>query len=170
MGKDSKKFIQRVTGTFLYYARAVNVAMLVALSAIMAERADPTEDTLIKTNEFLTFSASNIVLNIHSNDLYLMEPKARSRAGGNFFMSDNTKDPKDNEAILNIAKIIKNIMLFAAEAEIGALFINSRQAIPTQTMLGKMGHPQPPTPIQTNNTTALGFIKKNFHPQSHKIS
>jgi hypothetical protein len=25
-----------------------------------------------------------------------------------------------------------------------------------------LGHPQPPTPIQTSNTTALGIVNKNF--------
>ncbi len=40
-------------------------------------------------------------------------------------MSDNTKDPKDNGAILNIAKTMKNVVLSAAEAKIGVVFINS---------------------------------------------
>ncbi|MCP4744855.1 MAG: hypothetical protein GY874_01760, partial [Desulfobacteraceae bacterium] len=161
----TKKYIQQVTGTFLYYARAVDATMLVALSAITAEQSKPTGDTLKKTKKFLdyvalhpdavlTFSASNMVLNVHSNASYLTEPKARSRAGRHFFMSNNSKEPKDNGAILNVAKIIKNVMSSAAEAEIGALFINSRQAVPTRTALEEMGHPQSPTPIQTNNTTA----------------
>ena len=78
----------------------------------------------------LTFSASNMVLNVHIDASYLTEPKARSRAGGHFFLSDNSKDPTDNGAVLNVAQIIKNVMSSAAEAELGALFINSRQAIP----------------------------------------
>ena len=32
--KDSKTFVQQVTGTFLYYARAVDSTILVALSAL----------------------------------------------------------------------------------------------------------------------------------------
>ena len=32
-------------------------------------------------------------------------------------MSDNTKDPRDNGAVLNIAKIMKNVMSSVAEAE-----------------------------------------------------
>ena len=34
---DNKTFIQQVTGTFLYYARAVDSTMLVALSAIASQ-------------------------------------------------------------------------------------------------------------------------------------
>ena len=59
-------------------------------------------------------------------------------------------------------------MSSAAEAEIGALFINSRQAIPARTLLEEMGHKQPPTPIMTDNTTALGFVTKNLWPKQTK--
>ena len=81
-----------MTGTFLYYARAVDPTMLVALSAIAADQADPTENTYEKTLYFLdyvathpdaiiTFKKSKMVLAIHSDASYLTEPKARSSAG-----------------------------------------------------------------------------------------
>ena len=38
LGKETKKYIQQVLGTFLYYARAVDPTMLVALSAIASEQ------------------------------------------------------------------------------------------------------------------------------------
>ena len=37
LDKDRKKFVQQVTGTFLYYAQAVDSTMLVALSALESE-------------------------------------------------------------------------------------------------------------------------------------
>jgi hypothetical protein len=43
----------------------------------------------------------------------------------------------------------------------GALFINSQEAIPQRQLLAEMGHPQPPTPIQIDNTTALGVVNNN---------
>ena len=116
----------------------------------------------------LTYSESNMVLNVHSDASYLSKPKAKSRAGGHFFMSNNEKDPADNGAVLNIAHLIKAVMSSAAEAEIGALFLNSRQAIPARTMLEEMGHIQSPTPIQIDNTTALGFVMKNLSPKATK--
>ena len=70
--------------------------------------------------------------------------------------------------MLNIAQIIKAVMSSAAEDEIGALFLNSRQAIPARTTLEEMVHKQPPTPIQTDNTTALGFVTKNLQPKATK--
>ena len=177
--KDVTKFIQQVTGTFLYYARVVDPTMLVALSAIAADQATPTERTLEKALYFLdyvarhpdaiiTFKKSSMILAIHSDASYLTEPKARSRAGGHFYMADDGDDQPNNGPVHNVAQIIKNVMTSAANAEIGALYINSRQAVPARQLLEEMGHKQPPTPIQTDNTTALGFVTKNLQPKATK--
>ena len=45
----------------------------------------------------------------------------------------------------------------SAEAEIGAGYINGQDAVPIRTTLIEMGHPQPPTPLQVDNTTARSF-------------
>ena len=74
---EKTKFIQQVTGTFIYYARAVDPTMLVALSAIAADQSAPTEMTYEKIVFFLdyvashpdailTFKSSNMVLAVHS--------------------------------------------------------------------------------------------------------
>ncbi len=81
--------------------------------------------------------------------------------GGHFFMSSNTAKSPNNGAILTIAQIIKAAMSLAAEAEVGALCINCREAIPACHTLKFMGHPQPPTPMQTDNTTALSLVNNN---------
>ena len=41
-------------------------------------------------------------------------------------MSNNIEFPPNNVAVLTIAKIFKAVMSSAAEAELGALFINCR--------------------------------------------
>ena len=74
------------------------------------------------SDAILTFSASSMVLNVHSNALYLCKPKAKSRVRGYFFLSSNTKNHVDNEAVLNIAKILKNVMSSATETVIGPCF------------------------------------------------
>ena len=76
----------------------------------------------------------------------MAEPKSRSRAGGHFYLANEAeeRDPA-NGPVHNIAQIIRNVMTLAADAEIGALFINSRFAIPARQLLEEMGHPQPPT-------------------------
>ena len=171
VGKKEQTFIQQVTGTFQYYVRAVDPTMSVAMSSIAAEQSKPTERTLEKTLYFLdyvashpdailTYNKSSMVLAVHSDASYLSVPKARSRAGGHFYMSNNDEEPPNNGSVHNIAQIIKNVMTSAADAEIGALYANLRQAIPARQLLDEMGHTQPPTPIQTDNTTALGFVTK----------
>ena len=59
-------------------------------------------------------------------------------------------------------------MSSAANAELGALFINAREAALMRHLLIEMGHPQPPTPIQVNNTTALGVVKQTIQPKQTK--
>ena len=49
----------------------------------------------------------------------------------------------------------------AAEAKVGALYINFREAVPARHSLEFMGHKQPSTPMQTDNTTALGVVNSN---------
>jgi hypothetical protein len=78
----------------------------------------------------ITYHASDMVLVVHSDTSYLSEPKARSQAGGQFFLLSDVANPLDNGAVLNLAQLIKAVMSSAAEAELGALYINAREAIP----------------------------------------
>jgi len=112
----------------------------------------------------LTYNASNMILVVHSDTSYFSKSKARNQAGGHFFMSSATEDLANNGAILNFAQLIKAIMSSATEAELGALYINAHKAIPKQQLLHEMGHPQPPTPMQANNSTALGVVNSNIQP------
>jgi hypothetical protein len=73
-------------------------------------------------------------------------------------MSSNTPCPHNNSAVLTIAQIIMAVMSLAAEAKIGALYINCQEAVPACHTLEFLGHPQPSTPIQTNNTMALSIV------------
>jgi len=48
-----KRRIQQIVGSFLYYARAVDSTILMALSAIVTQQRAPTEETLARVNQFL---------------------------------------------------------------------------------------------------------------------
>ncbi len=130
--------------------------MLTALSAIVSAQAEPTEETMTRCKYFLDYAAthpyailtykrSDMVLVVHSNASYLSEPKARSRAGSHFFLSSDVADPIDNGAVLTIAALIKAVVSSAAEAKLGALYINACKAVPQRCTLEEMGHKQPPT-------------------------
>ncbi len=77
-------------------------------------------------------------------------------------MSNNDVIPSNNGEILTILQIIKSVMSSAAEAEIGALYINCREAIPARHTLEYLGHKQPPIPMQIYITTALGVVNNNI--------
>jgi len=91
----------------------------------------------------------------HSDASYLLETNTQSWTGGHFFMSNDDAIPNNNGAILMISQIIKAVMSSTAEAEIGALYINCKEAIPAPHTLEFLGHKQPPTPMQTDNTTTV---------------
>jgi hypothetical protein len=59
-------------------------------------------------------------------------------------------------------------MSSAAEAELGALFINAKTAVSMRQTLEEMGHPQPRTPIQTDNSTAQALLTKRICPKALK--
>jgi hypothetical protein len=56
----------------------------------------------------------------------------------------------------------------AAEAEVGSLYDNLREGVPLQNTLQEMGYPQPPTPVQVDNSTANGFANKQIKQQKSK--
>ena len=70
--------------------------------------------------------------------------KSKEPSRGKLFLSDRSENPPNNGAVINIAQIIRNVITSAADAEIGALYINSRQAIPARYTVEEMGHKQPP--------------------------
>jgi hypothetical protein len=89
MDKERINVIQQVVGGVLYYARAVENTVLVALSAA-SEQTIATEATEGRRTQLLDylaskpsatvqFHASDMVLNIHSDASYLSESRARSR-------------------------------------------------------------------------------------------
>jgi hypothetical protein len=130
------KHIQRVIGSILYYARAIDLTVLMALSTIASDQAHGTKNTLQKNQQLLDylathldatvgFHASDMILNIHSNALYLSKANAHSRACGHFFMGwkpNPTQPIKLNGAFFTLCAILLFVVASTAEAELGALF------------------------------------------------
>jgi hypothetical protein len=94
-----QKRIQKVTGTLLFYARAVDPTMLMTLSTITAQQSKATLNTVKATNQLLDYwhthpnatlkyRASDMILKIRSDASYNAEPKGRSRGGGHYYLGD----------------------------------------------------------------------------------
>ena len=91
-------------------------------------------------------------------------------------MSDKPPSPHDtanfepslNGIVYVVCKILRNIMASAAEAELGALFLNCQEFVPIRIMLEEMGHSQPPTLVQVENSTALGIATGTIKQRKSK--
>jgi hypothetical protein len=75
----------------------------------------------------------------------------------------DSKKKLTNSAILIISTILKHVISSAAEAYIGSVFLNAKEATLVRTTLEQMGHQQPTTSLQTDNTTATGYSNKDAH-------
>jgi hypothetical protein len=59
-------------------------------------------------------------------------------------------------------------MSSAAEAEIGALFMNAKAIIPLRITCEELGHKQPATPMRTDNNTAEGIMNGTIQQNRSK--
>ena len=178
---DEKKvnLIQQVVGVCLYYGRAVDNTILVALSAIARKQAQATEKTMQAVMHLLDYlathpdakvryHASDMVLNIHSDASYLSEPQAKSRLAGHFFLGSIPKKGRNiviNGPIHVACGILGIVVCSAAEAELAALFLNIREGKVLRLTLMELGHPQPPTPVHCDNSTAAGIANDSVKKQ-----
>ena len=174
--------VQSIVGALLYYTRAVDPSMYPAINEISTTQAKPTSATLDKCNhlldyvswhqnETIRYHASDMILHIDSDAAYLVLPRARSRLAGHFFLGpDPTKTPvtTSNGPLLTECKTICHVVSSAAEAETAALFHNAQAARPIRYILTELGHPQPPTPLKTDNATANAFIHQTMRHKRSK--
>jgi hypothetical protein len=178
--------IQQIGGTLLYYARAVDVTLLVALNSLAAEQSKGAENTAQAIIQVLNYCAthpdamllhhvSGTVLHIDSDASYLSMPKARSCIGGHHYLSSNscdpskapTADPPPNGPIHTVCHKLRHVMASAAEAEVGGLFVNGQDAVQIRTTLKELNHPQPPSPIRNGQLNRFRHHKQ--HPQVTQI-
>ena len=74
----------------------------------------------------------------------------------------------NNGAILNIAHIIRHIMLSATKAKLAALYIMAREAVYIRITLEEMGHTQPPPQLQTDKAMAEAVTNGKVQPKRTK--
>ncbi len=165
------KRIQQIVGSILYYARTVDMTILIALSSIAVEQMKATEKTMGRCIQLLDYLASKLeakvryhaldmVMNIHSDASYLSKTKARSRACGHFFMGwmpKNGAPIKLNGTFYVNTTILQFVVASVVEVKLGALFHNCQDGIIFWQTLTDLGHPQPKTPVHCDNATAVGI-------------
>ena len=106
-----------------------------------------------------------MVLHVDSDAAYLVAPGAKSRVADFCYFKealDNYILPQLSNLIHVESKYLRYIVSSAAEAEVSGIFHNFQTAIPLQNTLILMVHPQPSTPVKTDNTTAKNFAYSNI--------
>ena len=101
----------------------------------------------------------------HSDAGFNNETRARSRAGDHIFFSENESIPSWNVPLLTISQIMKYVMSSAAEAETTALFLTEKEMVPLCHTLTEMGWKNPPSPLQSVNSTAVGMTNCTLIPR-----
>ena len=138
-----------------------------ALSTIASGKVKATKTTITHINEVLDYLAMNpdamirfhvsyMILNIHFDASYLSAKSTKSRASGHFFLGSVPKDGKTiilNVENFTLCTILKFLVLSAAEANVGALFMNPKEGHTILLTLAEIFHPQPQTPIHCHNAT-----------------
>mgnify|MGYP003321455284 FL=1 len=168
------KHIQRIVGTFLYYARAVDPTIHPALNELAMTQAKPTQCTQSSANMLmdylathpsakLRFHQSNMQLHIDTDAAYLVAPNSKTRVAGYYYLSDAYNNlpaiptPRDNAPIHIECHLLKHIVSSAAEAETAGIYHNCSTALTIKHMLEALGHKQHAIPIKTDNSTAASF-------------
>ena len=119
--------MQSITGSLLYYARAIDGTLLPALNDIASQQAQPTEYTMVKCkrlldyvstypNATIRYHASNTKLHIDSDTAYLVMPNARSSVARVFNLGHpNTfmTQQQPNGAIIIEYKILRHVVASA---------------------------------------------------------
>jgi hypothetical protein len=164
--------------------------MLPTISTLASQQAHGTTATMEALTQLLNYCASHpdatiryyasdMMLYVHSDASYLTAPKARSRVAGYHYLSDFPHDPSKapkpndplpppNGAINVLCQILREVVSSAAEAEVAGVYHNGREACPLRICLEELGHPQPPTPIQTDNSTAAGIANDTVKQKRSK--
>ena len=134
LSEKSIKQIQQILRKFLYYGRAVNPTLAHALNDLATKTPNATAEQTNALNHLLNYAAthpdatiryhaSEMILHIHSDASYLTAKNVHSRAGDNFFLSNqDTSNTVYNHPVHLIAKTLRNVISSAAEAELAALF------------------------------------------------
>jgi hypothetical protein len=163
--------IQKVTGSVLYYARAVDPTVSMPLNDIATEQTKVTEKIQAATNQLLDYlanhpdaairyHASDMILHIHSDASYLSVSNARSRLGGLFFLGNKSPEQETlNGSILNVAAVIKKRGRLRSRIRSWRVLSQRPKWRPTQSHTNRAGpHTQPLTPMRTDNSTVFGIL------------
>jgi hypothetical protein len=116
----------------------------------------------------IRFHASDMIMNVHSDASYLPESDACSCSCSHFFVGWSPKDGDPiqlNGAFFTLCAMLRFVVASAAEAELGALFLNCKEGMIFRLTLEELSHPQPKTLIHCDNATSVGIANNTIKRQ-----
>jgi len=187
LNQSGNNLVRSIVGAALFIGRFIDMTLLVACNEIALNQTNSTMATLnlctwlldymsTYPDPSITYKKSDMVLWVSSDSSYQSVSKSRSRVGGYHFLGNKPNNMKDvsiqrtfiNAPIHVEASILRHVMGAASESEIAGGYVNARDAVETRIALMEMGHHQPPTPLELDNTTAYGIITKQLLPRRSK--
>ena len=180
-----KKIIERVVGSLLFYARAVDASFLTAVGALSAHQSSPTLTHVAAADRLLSYACShphhtrmirpsNMILSGITDGSYLSRPNSGSVAGGSFHLgpipsADASTPPHTPNAPLHqFSTRIPVVVASAAECEYAAAFAGMQVACNLRSVLLDYGYPQPSTPFFVDNLCAIGLGTATVRPKKSK--
>lgn len=179
LSAKDKTIIQEITGSLLYYARAVDPLMLPATNEVSSAQAKPTERVKEQAIRLLQFARANpnncVVFRkskmhfiLQTDASYLSRSKARSVAGGIGYFGDASNPTVENGMVYAMSSIIDVVVGSAGEAEYGAGYMNAREAVNIRNIAIACGHQQPPTPVLCDNEFAIELANDTLKQKQSK--
>ena len=159
--------------------------MIVAVNELSSQQFTPTQNTINKFNMLMDYAhtypdaiiryhASDMYLHIDYDATYLVQPCARSRVAGHFYLINNISEvtciPKSTPTgpILTEFHTVRNAISLAAEAETIGMFHNAKMAVPIRAALTELVHTQPLATIRTDNSTSHGILTSTIRKKCYK--
>jgi hypothetical protein len=174
----TKTFVQEVIGVLLFYSRAVDPTLLMAVNKISTQSAKPTRATLKAIDRLLSYAEqyptatleirpSDMQLCAQSDASYLSEHSARSRAGALFYFG-LSHEGAINGLVEYMSMVIPTVCSSVAEAEYAALFLAGRAITNLRNILEDLGYPQKTTNIVCDNSCAVGIVNATVKQKRSK--
>ena len=159
--------------------------MLLTLGTLATQQGTPTLAILTAFTQLLNYCSTNpeATLRYTASDMhgesdasFLAETRSCSQTASIHFLNCKPMSlpcptdplPSLNGALYMYCQILKEMLSSASKAKLSALFHNYKEAYAITHILAELGHPQPSTPIVTDNSTASGIANDTVHQKHSK--
>ena len=172
-------FLMEFVGVMKYYVRALDLTGMHDVHHLGSLQSKPTESLIPVVRRiceyFRTYPDSEVVYRKSKMEVctqtdasYNSRSEARSVAGCIIYFGDASDPTVENGAILGASAIIDAVMASAGESEIAGAFIAAQHTINIRTIAIALQHPQPPSPILTDNEFTVDFANNTCKQRRSK--